>query len=70
MMRDKMTSDWQDIAYPDTVDGPAPKEARDYGEAALRDQEYTKQLPLSGYQFISGIIHAQLWKQLAICILI
>lgn len=52
MMGDK----WEDIAYPDTVEELAPKEARDYGEAALRDQEYMKQLPLSGYQFISGTL--------------
>lgn len=44
---------WVDM-YPDVVGDTAPKEARDYGEAALRDQEYMKQLPISGYQFISG----------------
>ena len=51
----KIQDDW-DVAYPDTApySEPSPKEARDYGEAALRDQEYMKQLPLSGYQFISG----------------
>ena len=52
----KLQDDW-DVAYPDSASypDPAPKEARDYGEAALRDQEYMKQLPISGYQFISGI---------------
>ena len=54
MMDNKIDADWQDIAYPDAEDNSSPKEARDYGEAALRDQEYMKQLPLSGYQFISG----------------
>lgn len=48
----KVVDDW-DEAYPDTLS--VPKEPRDYGEAALRDQEYMKQLPISGYQFISGI---------------
>lgn len=48
---DKMAADWN-VAYPDTLSDP--KEPRDYGEAALRDQEYMKQLPISGYQFISG----------------
>ncbi|KAL4238719.1 Neuroendocrine protein 7B2 [Mactra antiquata] len=48
----KVMDDWEDVAYPDTLSDP--KEPRDYGEAALRDQEYMKQLPLSGYQFISG----------------
>lgn len=47
----KIADDW-DVAYPDTLSDP--KEPRDYGEAALRDQEYMKQLPISGYQFISG----------------
>ena len=44
-------ADW-DVVYPDTLSDP--KEPRDYGETALRDQEYMKQLPISGYQFISG----------------
>ncbi|XP_060592767.1 neuroendocrine protein 7B2-like isoform X2 [Ruditapes philippinarum] len=48
---DKMATDW-DVVYPDTLSDP--KEPRDYGETALRDQEYMKQLPISGYQFISG----------------
>ncbi|XP_053393942.1 uncharacterized protein LOC123545172 [Mercenaria mercenaria] len=48
---DKIADDW-DVVYPDTISDP--KEPRDYGEAALRDQEYMKQLPISGYQFISG----------------
>lgn len=47
----KMSDEWN-VAYPDTLSDP--KEPRDYGEAALRDQEYMKQLPISGYQFISG----------------
>jgi len=42
--------------YQDPLGAVAPKEARDYGEAALRDQEYMKQLPISGYQFISGTV--------------
>ncbi|XP_052765906.1 uncharacterized protein LOC128207169 isoform X1 [Mya arenaria] len=49
---DKLSSDF--VAYPDPLSEASPKEARDYGEAALRDQEYMKQLPISGYQFISG----------------
>ena len=52
---DKM-DDWG-MMYPDVIDEPAPKKARDYGEAVLRDQEYMKQLPLSGYHFISGTAH-------------
>lgn len=47
---DKLSTDY----YPDPMAMGAPKEARDYGEAALRDQEYMSQLPISGYQFISG----------------
>ena len=53
---DKLQDDW-DVAYPDSdpYSQPGPKEARDYGVAALRDQEYMKQLPISGYQYISGM---------------
>lgn len=47
---DKLSSDY----YPDPMAMGSPKEARDYGEAVLRDQEYMSQLPISGYQYISG----------------
>ncbi|KAK3589060.1 hypothetical protein CHS0354_008710 [Potamilus streckersoni] len=33
---------------------PTLRDPRLYSEAAIRDQEYMKQLPISGYQFISG----------------
>ena len=53
---DKLQDDW-DVAYPDSASysEPGPKEVRDYGVAALRDQEYMKQLPISGYQYITGM---------------
>ena len=69
---DKLQDDW-DVAYPDTApySEPSLKEARDYGEAALRDQEYMKQLPLSGYQFISGRwqldVH-RIWGFVCVCL--